>query len=200
MLETTLTVTGNHNDKPNLKVTPTGAYVCSFRLASTPRRYDRKEDRWVDGRPLFLTVVCWRRLAEHVAASLAKGDRAMVHGRLQQDDYENAQGERRRRYEIQAEAVGLELTWHPARINRAVRGDGTMAAQPGAPDAASGGGTGTPSGGPASAAADGLGPLPDAPWTDGEPFTGSSPVNAAEELTGEMADGWATGVTTDEDS
>jgi single-strand DNA-binding protein len=122
MLDATISLVGNVIENPNMRVTPSGTYLCSFRLASSARRYDRKEDRWVDGSPLFIEVTCWRRLAENVAASLNKGDRALVIGRLRLHEFENAQGERRRRYGIEADAVGPELTWRPARILRAARG------------------------------------------------------------------------------
>ncbi|WP_420481606.1 single-stranded DNA-binding protein [Actinopolymorpha pittospori] len=50
-----------------------GTSLVSFRLASTPRRYDRSQGGWVDGRTTYVTVVCWRSLAENVAASVHKG-------------------------------------------------------------------------------------------------------------------------------
>ncbi|WP_225438537.1 single-stranded DNA-binding protein [Candidatus Frankia nodulisporulans] len=73
MLDTTITVVGNLVDAPELRVTAGGASVCSFRLASTPRRFDRAENRWVDGATLFVRVSCWRQLADNVASSLTKG-------------------------------------------------------------------------------------------------------------------------------
>ncbi|OHV34398.1 MULTISPECIES: single-stranded DNA-binding protein [Pseudofrankia] len=122
MLDATISLVGNVIENPNLKVTPNGTYLCSFRIVSTARRYDRKENRWVDGPPLFIEVTCWRRLAENVAATLNKGDRALLIGRLRLREFDNAQGERRRRYEIEADAVGPELAWRPARVMRTARG------------------------------------------------------------------------------
>jgi single-strand DNA-binding protein len=121
MLDANITLVGNLVESPELRVTTTGTYRCVFRLASTPRRYDRAESRWVDGPTLFLRVICWRQLAENVAASLGRGDRAIVAGRMRQHTFESAQGERRRVYEIEADAVGLELTWHGARAQRTER-------------------------------------------------------------------------------
>lgn len=118
MLETTITLVGNLVDDPQHRFTPSGASVCTFRLASTPRRFDRSENRWVDGATLFLRVSCWRQLADNVSASLARGDRALVYGRLRQRSFETGEGERRLSYEIDADAVGAELTWHAARSER----------------------------------------------------------------------------------
>ncbi|WP_396229908.1 single-stranded DNA-binding protein, partial [Frankia sp. CpI1-P] len=53
---------------------------------------------------------CWRQLADNVAASLVRGDRALVYGRLRQRSFETSEGERRVSYEIDADAVGTELT------------------------------------------------------------------------------------------
>ncbi|MBL7622661.1 MULTISPECIES: single-stranded DNA-binding protein [unclassified Frankia] len=191
MLDANITLVGNLIDNPNLRITPTGAYVCSFRLASTARRYDRGQDRWIDGAPLFIDIICWRRLAEHVAASLGKGDRALVAGRLQQNEFQTLQGERRRRYEIYAEAVGLELTWHPARINRAVRGDGTMTVQPGRTDDS----TPVPGGPLDVVTQDSSTELADVHWADGDlpadAADGLPPVPDLDEVTGELIAGWA---------
>jgi single-strand DNA-binding protein len=198
MLDSTITFVGNLVDNPNLRVTPTGAYVCSFRLVSVSRRYERVEDRWVDAQSLYLDVVCWRRLAEHVAASLSKGDRALVHGRLHQNEFETAQGERRRRYEVQADAVGPDLAWHPARVHRAVRGGGTLTVGSGSHEAGSatqGGSAGT-----ATAVAAGVRPNPEAPWTDADLSGGTSDAAGPDDgPTTEIADAWATDGPTDED-
>ena len=127
MLEPTIHLVGNLADNPNLTVLDTGSYVCRFRIISSERRYDRREDRWVDGPSLSVDVTCWRKLAEHVATTLSKGDRAVVIGRLQQREYENAQGEKRRPYQVTADAVGPELAFRPAKITKAGRGTGPAA-------------------------------------------------------------------------
>ncbi|THJ70243.1 single-stranded DNA-binding protein [Candidatus Frankia alpina] len=132
MLDTTITLVGNLVDNPEHRTTTNGASVCSFRLASTPRRFDRSENRWVDGATLFLRVSCWRQLADNVAESLARGDRALVYGRLRQRSFETSEGERRVSYEIDADAIGTELTWHAARSQRLTRGS-AVSAMPAAP-------------------------------------------------------------------
>lgn len=134
MLDTTITVVGNLVDAPELRVTAGGASVCSFRLASTPRRFDRAENRWVDGATLFVRVSCWRQLADNVASSLTKGDRALVFGHLRQRSFETSEGERRVSFEIDAEAVGAELTWHGARSQRLARGSTPAPAPTAQPD------------------------------------------------------------------
>lgn len=121
MLETSVTLVGNLVDNPEYRRTSNGSSVCNFRMASTPRRFDRRENRWRDGATLFLSVSCWRQLAENVAASLSQGDRAMVLGRLRQRTFTTSKGDRREVYEVEADAVGAELSRYAAHSERANR-------------------------------------------------------------------------------
>jgi single stranded DNA-binding protein len=79
MADTHVTLTGNLTDDPDLRFTPNGNPVATFRLAVTARVKDG--DSWRDGETSFFRVNVWRQLAEHVAESLTKGDRAVVIGR-----------------------------------------------------------------------------------------------------------------------
>ncbi|CAM5420000.1 Single-stranded DNA-binding protein [Streptomyces violarus] len=77
-----ITVVGNLVDDPELRFTPSGAAVAKFRVASTPRTFDRQTNEWVkDGESLFLTCSVWRQAAE-AAESLQRGMRVIVQGRL----------------------------------------------------------------------------------------------------------------------
>src|SRR5699024_2330621 len=80
--DTIITVVGNLVDHPELRFTPSGAAVANFRLASTPRQFDRQTGEWKDGDTLFLSCAVWRQAAENVAESLEKGMRVIVQGRL----------------------------------------------------------------------------------------------------------------------
>src|SRR5699024_2458847 len=73
--DTPLTIVGNLTDDPSLRYTASGAAVASFRVASTPRVFDKTTNDWVDGEGLFLTCNVWRDQAEHVDESLSKGMR-----------------------------------------------------------------------------------------------------------------------------
>ena len=78
--ETVITVVGNLVDDPELRFTPSGAAVAKFRVASTPRTFDRQTNEWKDGESLFLTCSVWRQAAENVAESLQRGMRVIVSG------------------------------------------------------------------------------------------------------------------------
>lgn len=121
--ETVLTIVGNAVNDVELRFTPSGAAVAKFRIASTPRRYDRDTSTWVDGDALFLTVNCWRQLAENVAESIAQGMRVVVQGRLSQRSYES-NGEKRTVYEIEADEVCPSLRNATAKVTKATRQDG----------------------------------------------------------------------------
>ena len=86
MADTHVTITGNLTDDPELKHTGNGNLVVNFRLAVTARVRDG--EGWRDGETSFFRVNEWRQLAEHVAESLAKGDRAVVIGRLKSRSWE----------------------------------------------------------------------------------------------------------------
>ena len=121
MNETQLTITGNLVDDPELRFTPAGQPMARFRIASTPRFYDKQTSAWKDGESLFLTCVVWRQAAENVAESLTRGSRAIVTGRLRQRSYETKEGEKRTVYEVEVDEVGASLrnaTAKVAKVNR----------------------------------------------------------------------------------
>lgn len=131
-----ITVAGNVVDDPELKYTPSGVAVAKFRIASTPRYMDRQTSEWKDGESLFLSVNCWRLMAECVAESLTKGTRVLVQGRLKQRSYETKEGEKRTVYEVECEDIGPSLQRATVKITKSQRsGDGyggkTAAGAPG---------------------------------------------------------------------
>src|SRR5919197_5688892 len=119
--ETTITIVGNLVDDPELRFTPSGAAVANFRIASTPRIYDRQSGAWRDGDTLFLSCSVWRQAAENVAESLQKGMRAIVQGRLKQRQYETREGEKRTVFEIDVEEVGPSLRSATAKVAKTTR-------------------------------------------------------------------------------
>jgi single-strand DNA-binding protein len=117
MPETFVSLVGNLTDDPEVRFTPQGTAVASFRLAVTPRVKDG--GAWKDGDTSFFRVNAWRDLAEHVTDSLSKGDRALVVGRLKARSWEDKDtGERRSAVEVEAEEVGPSLKWATATPQR----------------------------------------------------------------------------------
>lgn len=122
--ETVITVVGNLVDDPELRFTPSGAAVANFRIASTPRTFDRQTNEWKDGDALFLSCSAWRQMAENVAESLQRGMRVVVQGRLKSRQYETREGEKRTVFEIDVEEVGPSLKYATAKVTKATRSGG----------------------------------------------------------------------------
>lgn len=122
--DTVITVVGNLVDDPELRFTPSGAAVANFRIASTPRTFDRQTNEWKDGDALFLSCSVWRQAAENVAESLQRGMRVIVQGRLKQRSYETREGEKRTVVELEVDEVGPALAFATAKVTRASRSGG----------------------------------------------------------------------------
>ncbi|MBL3670185.1 single-stranded DNA-binding protein [Streptomyces sp. M2CJ-2] len=120
--ETVITVVGNLVDDPELRFTPSGAAVAKFRIASTPRVFNRETNEWKDGESLFLTCSVWRQAAENVAESLARGTRVIVQGRLKQRSYEDREGVKRTVYELDVDEVGASLAYATAAVTKKTGG------------------------------------------------------------------------------
>lgn len=122
--DTQITIVGNLVDDPELRFTPSGAAVAKFRIASTPRSFDKQSNEWKDGESLFLTCSVWRQAAENVAESLQRGMRVIVQGRLKQRSYEDNNGVKRTVYELDVDEVGPSLKNATAKVVKAQRNSG----------------------------------------------------------------------------
>jgi single-strand DNA-binding protein len=121
-----ITVTGVVGSDPRLHVTTQGLAIASFRLASTRRYFDRAKGTWEDGETNWYTVSGFRQLASNAIASVHKGDRVVVHGRLRVRSWEN--GEKSGlAVEIEADSIGHDLAWGITtltKVRREAAGDG----------------------------------------------------------------------------
>ncbi len=114
-----ISVTGLVATTPRHLVTQDGLPITSYRLASSSRRFDRSQNKWVDGETNWYTVSAFRQLAINSAGSINKGDRVLVVGKLRVRDWDN--GERDgTSVEIEAEAVGHDLSWGSSSFTRTV--------------------------------------------------------------------------------
>ncbi|SDQ10116.1 single-stranded DNA-binding protein [Microbacterium sp. cf332] len=118
-----ITVIGNIATEPEQRRTGNGVPATAFRLASTQRYRDASSGEWVDGATNWYRVSVFRSLGEHAFASLRKGQRVIVEGRLRLREWE-ANGKRGTEVEIDADAIGPELKWGTAVFQRAPRVDG----------------------------------------------------------------------------
>ncbi len=147
--ENSVTVVGNLTRDPELRYTQSGTGLANMGLAVS-RRY-QVNGEWQE-QTSFFNVVAWGDLGENAAASLTKGSRVIVTGRLEQRSYETKEGEKRNVVEIRADELGPSLRWAQAQVERISR------------DAADGGSRGGGGGGGGASRA------PDPVYGDEEPF------------------------------
>ncbi|MCX4732018.1 single-stranded DNA-binding protein [Streptomyces sp. NBC_01363] len=145
MNDTLVTLVGNAATGVEFRETATGG-MARFRFAVTPRRWDREKQLWTDGHTSFYTVWAWRTLALNLSGSVSVGEPLVVHGRLKVRE-EEREGQRRTFVDIEAVAVGHDLTRGTAAFRRVMRGEPALTARVGSVDRAGGPGTGG-SGGP----------------------------------------------------
>ncbi|MEV4432022.1 single-stranded DNA-binding protein [Streptomyces sp. NPDC049555] len=165
--ETVITVVGNLVDDPELRFTPSGAAVAKFRIASTPRTFDRQTNEWKDGESLFLTCSVWRQAAENVAESLQRGMRVVVQGRLKQRSYEDREGVKRTVFELEVDEVGPSLKNATAKVTKTTGRGGQGGFGGGGGGQQGGGGWGSGPGGQ-----QGGGAPADDPWASSAPSGG----------------------------
>lgn len=115
----TITLTGLVATAPRHLVTSEGLTITTFRLASAQRRFDRSQERWIDGETNWYTITAFRQLAINSAGSVHKGERVVVTGRLRIREWEN--GERAgTNIDVEADALGHDLTWGTASFVRSI--------------------------------------------------------------------------------
>lgn len=100
----------------------------SFRLASSQRYFDRRTSQWVAGDTNWYTVTAFRALAVNAAASVHKGDRVLVTGRLKVRRWES--GEKSGlTVDVEAESIGHDLAWGTARYERTTQREAVAPAE-----------------------------------------------------------------------
>ena len=100
----TITISGNVGRDPELKYSANGTAVVKFSVADTTGKDDNKKTVWHD-------VVVFKEQAEHVAASVKKGSRVIVTGRLDKSEYTGKDGVKKQRVEVIADDVSISLRW-----------------------------------------------------------------------------------------
>lgn len=167
--EITVTLVGWAATKPR-EIVGDGVAWTTFRLATTPRRYDTGSGQWSDGRTEWVTVKAFRELARNIATSVHKGEPVVAVGRLRTEEWEGENG-LRTSLVLDAVAVGHDLSRGGStfvrRVHVAESGDPARRADGGASAAGEPGGVGTSRGGTTD----------DDPWAtdDAEPVAAGEP-------------------------
>ena len=117
MNDTMITIVGNVVDTPRRRRTKNGHDVTNFRIASTSRRFDREQEKFVDNSTLYVNVTCWRQFAVNVDESIKKGQPVVVYGRYYMREYK-VEEQLRSSYELEAVAVGHDLSRGTSQFTR----------------------------------------------------------------------------------
>ena len=113
-----ITVRGYVATDVRLTAAQSGLAVAGFRMCSTDRRFDRESNAWADGHTNWYSVSMFRQLATNAGASLKKGDRVIVTGRLKVRPWINADGRTGTSVDIDADTAGHDLMWGTANFKR----------------------------------------------------------------------------------
>ena len=116
MADNAIHLTGNMTRDAELRFSNSGQAVANFGLAINNRRKNANGE-WEDGDPGFYDVTCFGTLAENVAESLSRGDRVTLNGRIDFQQWEK-DGEKRSKVAVIADAVGPDLRWATAKVER----------------------------------------------------------------------------------
>lgn len=114
---TTISISGNLANDPELKFTNNGKAVASFTVISS--KSTKKDDgTWENTDVTPWNIKCWNKLAENVADSLRKGMSVIVQGSAIWESWEDkTSGEKRGRMVVTAFGVGIDLKRHTAEVS-----------------------------------------------------------------------------------
>lgn len=111
-------IVGNITADPELRFTQSGLPVAGFTVAVNERKFNRETNEWTDGDTTFVRCSVWREMAEQVAASLTKGARVMVSGKIALQEYETKDGAKGAALEMQVDEVGPSLRYATAQVQK----------------------------------------------------------------------------------
>lgn len=107
MNDITITTAGRASADPELKYTQSGKAVCTVRLAIQHRK--KVGDTWENAATTWLDCQAWDALAENMAASIKKGDRVIVTGRLSTEEWTGKDGDKRTTQRVAVDDIGLSV-------------------------------------------------------------------------------------------
>lgn len=98
-----ITVAGRITE-PDLRYTNGGKAVCKFGLVTDRKKGEEKVSSWHN-------IVSWDKMAENLASTLAKGDRVIVCGYLEQSKFTDKEGNEKTSWSLVALEAGKSLRW-----------------------------------------------------------------------------------------
>jgi single-strand DNA-binding protein len=114
--------------EPELRFTPSGKGVVAVPLVFNKRRKNEQTGKWEDAGSMFVRGKAWEQFAENIAETLVKGDEVIVSGELSAHEYERKDGTKGQSVELNITALGPNLKWNSAKLNRVERSNGSSRA------------------------------------------------------------------------
>lgn len=121
--DVSITIVGTATRDVELRFSASGMAVAGFGIAVNDRQKNKDTGQWEDGEPSFYDVTAFGQFAENVAESVRKGTRVVVFGTLKQDRWEK-DGQKHSKHKIIADAIGPDLRFATASVNKAERSSG----------------------------------------------------------------------------
>jgi single-strand DNA-binding protein len=98
-----ITLVGNIGE-PALRITATGKSMMTFGLAVNRKVGEEDKTTWFN-------IKCWGELAENLAEEIGKGDRLIVSGFIENEEYTDKDGNERKSTVVVANEAGKSLRW-----------------------------------------------------------------------------------------
>jgi single-strand DNA-binding protein len=103
-------VNGYVATQPKLGYTKTGERTVSMRVGWTPRRVNKTTGEWEDQPSSFVSVLCLRKVADHAAICLHRGEPVILSGTLRVREYTDQKGDKRIGVDVIAESLGHDMS------------------------------------------------------------------------------------------
>lgn len=104
---------------PDLRFAPSGVAVATISAVASSRK--KEGDEWVDDKTTWVQLVGFKKLAENMAESFFKGDLVVVAGKLQVEDWEDNDGNKRKSVKVILDHIGPSVAWDAARSLKSER-------------------------------------------------------------------------------
>jgi single-strand DNA-binding protein len=112
-IDNTVTIAGNLTRDPEIKFLKSGTAVTELSVAIN------RKDKEGEDHTSFVDVKAWQSLAENASESLTKGMRVVVSGRLEQETWEDKEGNKRSKLVVVADEISPSLRWATATATKA---------------------------------------------------------------------------------
>jgi single-strand DNA-binding protein len=103
-------VAGYVATQPKSGRTRSGAPFLFMRVAWTPRAFNKATGGWTDQQTSFVSVMCYRKIAENAAKCLRRGDAITLRGSVQVREYVDQAGVKRFSVDVVADSLGHDMS------------------------------------------------------------------------------------------